>query len=427
MADKLEHSKVKCRFAHLADCHIGGWREDKLRTLSIQGFAEATKRIIQEKLDFLIIAGDLFNTSIPSVDALKQVALSMKEIKDNNIPVYLVPGSHDFSPSGKTMLDVLENSGLCKNVFKYNENTKRLELTHHELPSGETITLTGICGLAGGLEKIKYEELANKEEIENIPGFKIFLFHTLLTELKPSSRDWESVPSESMSLLPKNFNYYSGGHPHFIYQKSTPTHPLVTYPGPLFPNNFKELEELKHGGFYILDVLENDDIKLQYIPIEMKKTLSFFIDAEEKTPSEVEEDIRRKLSQQPIDDCIITLRVQGTLKSGKPSDINFNGLTKEHEQTYMILKNTSKLNTKEFAEVKIGQGSIDEVEDAIIKEHVNQINLPDLHLNENQELLTNQLLISLNKEKIEGEKNIDFETRIIKDMAEILNIRELFS
>ena len=121
MEDQLESSKF--RFAHLADCHIGGWKEEKLKALSIRSFEEATEKILKEKVDFLIIAGDLFNTSIPSVDAMKQVVLSMRKLNENNIPIYLVPGSHDFSPSGKTMLDILENAGLCKNVYKYNKES----------------------------------------------------------------------------------------------------------------------------------------------------------------------------------------------------------------------------------------------------------------------------------------------------------------
>tara|TARA_Y100000034_G_scaffold126169_1_gene177000 strand:- start:251 stop:1528 length:1278 start_codon:yes stop_codon:yes gene_type:complete len=424
MNNQLESSKF--RFAHLADCHIGGWKEEKLKALSIRSFEEATEKILKEKVDFLIIAGDLFNTSIPSVDAMKQVVLSMRKLNENNIPIYLVPGSHDFSPSGKTMLDILENAGLCKNVYKYNKETKTLGITYHELSNGEKIALTGICGLAGGLEKIRYEELSNRDEIENIKEFKIFLFHTLLTELKPSSKDWEKVPSESMSLLPKNFNYYPGGHPHFVFQKSTTEHPLVTYPGPLFPNNFKELEELRHGGFYIADVDKDNKINLNHIPIKMKETLSFNIDAEDKSPEEVENSINESLSRQEIKDLIITLRIKGTLKSGKPSDIDFKKIEETHNQSHIILKNTAKLKTTEFSEIEVQSGSIEEVEEAIIKEHIGQIELPDIQLNGNQELLTNQLMTTLNKEKIEGEKNIDFETRIIKDMVELFSLGDAF-
>ena len=421
-----EQSSIKFRFAHLADCHIGGWREQELKTLSIQSFQQAIHTSIEQKVDFLIIAGDLFNTAIPPIEAIKEVALSLKKLKDRNIPAYIIAGSHDFSPSGKTMLDVLENAGLCKNVSKYNQETKTLRTTHHNLPNNERITLTGISGLTGGLEKTKYQELSNKQELESINSFKIFLFHTLLTELKPQTNDWEKVPSEPLSLLPKNFNYYSGGHPHFKSEKSTQTHPLITYPGPLFPNNFKELEELKHGGFYIVQVDQNNQINLNHIPIKLKQTISIRINAENKSAEELENELQEILSKQDITDAIVTLRISGTLRSGKPSDIDFKKIIENNNQAYIILKNTSKLKTKEFSEIKIASGTIEEVEQKIIQEHINQIEIPDLQLNQNQELITNQLMTNLNKEKYEGEKNIDFESRIIKDAIEIFNIKEIF-
>ncbi len=421
----MDNQVESFRFAHLADCHIGGWKEEELKKLSIESFKEASNKIIESKVNFLIIAGDLFNTSIPSVDAIKEVALCMKKIIDNNIKIYIIPGSHDYSPSGKTMLDVLENAGLCTNVFKYNEETKRLEITYHQISPEKRIAITGICGLAGGLEKVKYENLANKEEIENLPEYKIFLFHTLLKELKPTTKDWEKVPSEPLSLLPKNFNYYPGGHPHFILQKSTTEHPLIAYPGPLFPNNFKELEELKQGGFYIADVNQNNT-SLTHIPIKLKETITLNINAENKTPEEINQELREELSHQKIVDAIVTIRISGTLKSGKPSEIEFKKIINENKEAHIILKNTSKLKTKEFSEIEIKTGSIEEVEDSIIKDHIGQIELPDLQLNDNQELLTNQLLTTLNKEKIEGEKNLDFETRIIKDAIEIFNLGGIF-
>ncbi len=425
MLDQTINPKFK--FAHLADCHIGGWKEEKLKALSIQSFREASKKVIDSNVEFLIIAGDLFNTSIPSVDALKEVASCMKKITDSNIPIYLIPGSHDFSPSGKTMLDVLENAGLCTNVYKYDEEKRELGITYHTLPSGEKIALTGICGLAGGLEKIKYEGLSNKKEIEALPNYKIFLFHTLLNELKPSTKDWEKVPSESASLLPLNFNYYPGGHPHFIKQKSTPEHPLIAYPGPLFPNNFKELEELKQGGFFIATVDQQNQTHLEHIPVKLKETIPLNLDAENKTPQEVNQEIRENLTSLNIEGAIITIRVVGKLRSGKVSEIEFKKIMDEFSQAYIILKNTSKMKTREFSEIKIKTGNIEEVEESIIRDHVGQIDLPDLQLNDQQELLSNQLMTTLNKEKMEGEKNIDFETRVIKDAIEIFNLGDIFN
>jgi len=36
------------------------------------------------------------------------------------IPVYLISGSHDYSASGGTFLDLLEASGMCINVGNHN-------------------------------------------------------------------------------------------------------------------------------------------------------------------------------------------------------------------------------------------------------------------------------------------------------------------
>ena len=91
------------------------------------------------------------------------------------------------------------------------------------------------------------------------------------------------------------------------------------------------------------------------------------------------------------------------------------------------LKNTSKLKTKEFSEIKVSEGTIEQVEQEIVKEHINQLEIPDLQLNQNQELLTEQLMNCLNKEKQEGEKNIDFETRITKDIIGIFNLKDIFN
>ena len=106
------------KFAHMADCHIGSWRDPKLKDASTYAFIKAVDKCIKEKVDFILIAGDLFNTSFPRLDNLKSVVSKFKQLKDLDIPVYIVPGSHDYSPSGKTILDVLEEAGLFINVFK---------------------------------------------------------------------------------------------------------------------------------------------------------------------------------------------------------------------------------------------------------------------------------------------------------------------
>src|SRR3989338_4407607 len=94
------------KFAHLSDLHIGSWRDERLRDVSMDVFLKSIEMCRQEQVDFILFAGDLFNTAFPAVDKLAIVARTLRELKDAGIPVYVIPGSHDFSPSGTTMIDV---------------------------------------------------------------------------------------------------------------------------------------------------------------------------------------------------------------------------------------------------------------------------------------------------------------------------------
>ena len=147
------------RFIHAADCHIGGWKEEKLRELGIKSFEELVNQCISNQVEFLLISGDLFDTALPQIDLIKKTVALLKKINDHNIKVYIIPGSHDFSPSGKTMLDVLEKAGLVENVVKIEETENKIKLnfTYHN-----DVKITGLYGKKGGLEKSYYEILDKK-------------------------------------------------------------------------------------------------------------------------------------------------------------------------------------------------------------------------------------------------------------------------
>ncbi len=396
------------KFAHLADCHIGSWRDPKLNNASTKAFTKAIDDCIEKKVDFIVIAGDLFNTSLPSITHLKQATKKLKQLKDKDIPVYIVAGSHDFSSSGKTMLDVLENAGLLTNIVKGDviDNKLNLEFT---IDKKTGVKITGLPGKKGMLEKSYYESL-NKEPLEKEGGYKIFIFHSLLSEFKP--KDMEQIDAQPLSLLPKNFNYYAGGHPHFVFKKQEQDYGLITYPGPLFPNNFRELEKLQKGGFYIIE-----DNNIEWIPIQIYNVHSINIDVNNQTPEHIKKEIEEQTKNHEFNNTIITIRIKGTLSSGKISDINFKSIFKKlyDKSACFVLKNTSGLKTKDFEEIKIQATSVDEIEDKLIKEHLGQTKI-----SLDEEKLTKDLINLLSAEKQEGERVIDFEKRLKQEINEIL-------
>jgi exonuclease SbcD len=401
-------------FAHLADCHIGAWRDPKMKELAILAFEQAITEIIKKGVDFLLIAGDLFNTSLPPLDQVKRTVTQLQLLKTARIPVYAIAGSHDYSPSGKTMLDVLEEAGLLINVMKGSVSDEgKLQLTFTEDPT-TGIKLTGILGRAGSLDTHYYEDL-DRTTLENEPGKRIFLFHASITELKPKAL--EQMDSSPVSMMPKGFDYYAGGHVHIVNEISMEGYSQVVYPGPLFPASFSELEELNHG-FY---VIVNDDFQIERIPLTIKETKRFLIDAEKQDVESVNAQLEA-LKSEEVKERIVLIRAKGELKEGRVSDIRFKELIKHFQETgaYAIMKNTAKLSSKEFEEYTTSHhATSEEVEDRAITEHVGQVPLNNLSPEE-EATLTKQLLTTLGGEQHEGEKKYEYEARVTAAAKELM-------
>ena len=410
------------KYAHLADLHLGSWRDQKMRNLSNKAFLQAIDNCLNENVSFILFAGDLFNTSLPSVDTLKIVTEKLKELKDKNVPLYIIAGSHDFSPSGKTMIDVLEKAGLVINVCKgsIDQKTKELKL-QFTIDQKTGAKITGIIGRRGLLDKTYYENL-DRMSIEKEPGYKIFMFHTTVTELVPVHLTM--IESSPASFFPKNFNYYAGGHIHHPTKINVPDVGLMTYTGALFPNNFSEVEKYGQGGYYIITVKENDNFQEQdvkWIPLKIINHIPLILDCNNKSPEEISNSIIESFSNKDLINTVITLKLKGTIKTGTVSDINFKEIFQKlyHQGAYFIMKNTIKLHSEEFEEIKISNTSPEMIEENVIKEHLQQIKIFD----RDKELdLTKSLMNFLNTTKKEGETITDFKERVNSDLIKILEI-----
>ncbi|PIY59773.1 hypothetical protein COY95_05310, partial [Candidatus Woesearchaeota archaeon CG_4_10_14_0_8_um_filter_47_5] len=368
--------------------------------------------------DFILISGDLFNTSLPTIDRLKCVVKKLKEVRDEGIRIYVIAGSHDFSPSGKTMLDVLEHAGLFRNVVKGSVQDNRLRLVFTPDPTGAKIT--GMLGKRGMLERSYYESL-DTESLEKEPGFKIFMFHSALAELKPAG--YEQMEAAPLSLLPKGFSYYAGGHVHAVLRRNMKGHGEVCYPGPLFPNSFAELESLKQGGFYIVEV-KDSALAISWEPIVLYNIVSIALDCSQKSPREVENDVRAAAATKVFYKTIVLLRLEGTLREGKPTDINVSLLFKEFydKGAYFVMKNTRSMSSAILEEVHVRKSTAEEIEDALIDEHVGQIAVPGWDIGR-EKSFSHALLAALAEGKKEGERTVDFEERIRLELEQILGLK----
>ena len=256
--ENREETMVK--FAHLADCHLGSWRQEELQELNFRSFQKVIERCIMEGVEFVLISGDLFDSTYPPIDILKESFAEFKKLYDAKIPVYIIAGSHDFSSSGKTFLDVLEKVGFCKNIEDWEKQEDgRLKLKPYM--HGQ-IAIYGYPGRKSGME---IDDLS-KIYFDSINSFTIFMIHTTIKDVV-GTIPMDSVEKHKLPLA----NYYAMGHIHQRFETHEANSHYV-YPGPTFPNNFQELVDLQCGSFQLVEIIDGN-VKTQNITIPIKEVV----------------------------------------------------------------------------------------------------------------------------------------------------------
>jgi hypothetical protein len=395
------------KFAHLADCHLGSWRQEELQQLNFQSFQKIIERSIQEQVDFILISGDLFDSAYPPIEILKESFSEFKKVKDANIPVYMIAGSHDFSASGKTFLDVLEKAGFCKNVEDWElEEDGRIKL---KPCMHENIAIYGYPGRKSGME---VEDLS-KVYFDEVHPFTIFMIHTTIKDVV-GTIPMNSVEKEKLPLA----NYYAMGHIHQIFEASERNSHYV-YPGPTFPNNFQELSDLQSGSFQLVET-DGVNIKTQNIKTQIKEVAN--VELEITNGLTATQQIISELDKLSLRDKIVLLKLKGILTQGKTGDIKFNEIEEfvKKKDAFTMLRNISSVKTQdvEFELDSSLSEDVEHIEKRILGEYSKK------HPGDFNKYLP-QLMTALSLEKNEDEKINIYEDRLLSELKSILEVREI--
>ena len=246
-------------FVHASDLHLGyaQYGLEARRQDFDKAFCELVDKTIQLKPDFMIIAGDLFHQARPSNVTLENTIRNFKRLKDANIPVLTVDGSHDSAPNTitSTILYPLDSAGL---------------ITHLPRHSGACWSKPECCyvyGIPNYHNRHKTQEALPKFMAENPPTPKagianIFVFHGALDlpSVKPPYIEAEIAPEE----LPSGFCYYAAGHVHERFLSKFKDGILV-YSGCTETVGYDEAKYNK--GFFHVKVNEKGQVQPQQIEL----------------------------------------------------------------------------------------------------------------------------------------------------------------
>ena len=93
------------RFIHAADLHLDSpFRgigdaapalKNRLQSATLAALRRVIDHTIQSSADFLIVAGDIYDSKDRSLRALVSFRREMERLAERNVPVFIVHGNHD--------------------------------------------------------------------------------------------------------------------------------------------------------------------------------------------------------------------------------------------------------------------------------------------------------------------------------------------
>ncbi len=117
------------KFLHLSDLHIG-------KTLLEQSILEDQKYMLKqilkivddEKIDSVLIAGDIYDRAVPSSEAVEILDWFLNElIRKNKVKVFIISGNHDSKERLNFGSKIFENDGLYIQT-SYNGKIRKVEV-----------------------------------------------------------------------------------------------------------------------------------------------------------------------------------------------------------------------------------------------------------------------------------------------------------
>ena len=279
------------KFSHISDTHLGLIQyglEEREQDI-YDSFNQAIDISIQDKVDFVIFAGDIFHTPNPSGTAILQMANALKKLKQNKIESFFVLGEHDISRIRSTPIPYVYHN------LEFSKYVGRGEPVYYKdvmIVGFDKIRKNEMTGLE---EKFSHvESLANKHE-----GHKILVLHQGITEVNKFAGEVNSTD------LPKNFTYYAMGHLHdkFLKQYEHLKGPIVYSGSTDMISNQGDVEK----GFFEVDI-SGTDAKSEWKKLDTRLQILEKMEFE-KIDSQIQELNEKisKLEKKPI----IKIKIKG--------------------------------------------------------------------------------------------------------------------
>ncbi len=299
------------RFVHAADLHIDspfrGLRDvdkrvgERLRQSTFEAFNNMINLCIDEQVDFLVIAGDIYDGADRSVRAQLRFRDGMRRLSEAGISVYIVHGNHD--PLDGWLSAVSWPEGV--HIFGAEPEWKTVEL------NGEP--LAAIQGVSFPTREVRENLVARFETPDSNSPFTIGLLHTNVGG-NPDHDNYAPCSLDDLRLTA--LDYWALGHVH-TRQTLRRQSPAVVYPGNI---QGRHPNETGPRGCMMVDVSEEGSINTRFHALDVVRWEPTDVDISEITSiDKLEDAIEQKLDDLAVKAegrdviCSLTLSGRGSM------------------------------------------------------------------------------------------------------------------
>ncbi len=246
------------KFIHSADLHLDSpfriheGPEDGLRNLlmdaSLRAFSELCDFAIEKKVDFIVLAGDVYDGIERGARAQLALRRQFLRLHANRIAVYMAFGNHDPVDSGSDLAITWPD-----NLIQFPTDPETFPLERDGVQFGE------ITGVSFGTR----EERRNLAHLFPDSRSDLFSIAVLHANVGGSQEHGNYAPAGLTDLLGKGYDYWALGH---IHKRSVLSEsPLVIYPGNIQGLHMKPSERGLKGAELV--EVSDDRITHSFLPL----------------------------------------------------------------------------------------------------------------------------------------------------------------
>ena len=269
------------KFLHTSDLHLG---KDLCEESLIQDQKHILKEILnvikEEEVDCVLISGDIYDKSNPSIDAVNLFNDFLVELSKTNSQIYIISGNHDSNERLNYGSEIFDNYNIhIEAIYK-----GQLKKYSHDNVDVYLMPFMKPSYLKKFLSEKEYEKIKSVDDMmhnilsrETIDKNKknIILMHQFVMDGNKELFISDSESVDNVGTLDaidvevlKDFDYVALGH---LHRHQTVKRKEVVYSGSPMKYSFGEYKN--SNGVVIYDTEKDDNNKIRFIELKQLRKM----------------------------------------------------------------------------------------------------------------------------------------------------------